>query len=199
MAGQIEIITGPMFAGKTEELIRRLTRVQYAGQKAIVFKPEIDNRYEQNKVCSHSGKQIDCIVTNTLNDIWEQGQNYDVIAIDEIQFLPTRDEILINQQHVEIRIDDLLNKLADMGKRIIVTGLDLDFRGKPFVNTMYIMAIAEKVDKLTAICMQCGNLATRSQRLIDGKPAHYLDPIIVVGAEETYEARCRKCHAVVED
>lgn len=182
--GRIEVITGPMFAGKTEELIRRLTRAQYANQKIIVFKPEIDNRYSDNKVVSHNGKEIDCIVTDKIDQLHEIINSYDVVAIDEVQFF-------------DISIIKDIKTLADSGIRVIVTGLDTDFRGEPFGIMRDLICIAEKVDKLTAICTQCGKLATRTQRIINGKPAKYTDPVVLIGAKEAYEARCRECHEVI--
>lgn len=199
--GTIEAIVGPMFAGKTEELIRRLTRAQYANQKIIVFKPIIDNRHSEDKIISHNGREIKSIAVNSASDIYEKAikginnlerdnfsrgdLNYDVIAIDEVQFFD--EEILF-----------AVNFLANLGARIIVTGLDMDFKGEPFGVMPNLLAIAERVDKLTAIC-RCGAFATISQRLINGKPAKYDSPTVMVGAEESYESRCRACHEVDYD
>ncbi|MFW6028755.1 MAG: thymidine kinase [Halanaerobiales bacterium] len=195
--GHIELIIGPMFAGKTTELIRRLTRAQYAGQKIIVFKPVIDDRYSESHVVSHNGEKIYSIVTNDFNDIMNISKDYDVIAIDEIQFFPSHGPVVENEQELILGINELLNKLADKGKEIIVTGLDMDFKCEPFTNTMLIAGIAEKIDKLTAICINCGAPATRSQRLVNGKPAYSTDPSIIIGGKESYEARCRKCHKIL--
>ncbi|MBT1279101.1 thymidine kinase [Thermoanaerobacter sp. AC272] len=182
--GFIEVIVGPMFSGKSEELIRRIKRAQIAKQKVQVFKPAIDNRYSIDKVVSHNGTNINAISVVKASEIIEHlEEDTDVIAIDEIQFF---DHLLV----------DVVREIADLGKRVICAGLDMDFRGEPFGPTPDVMAIAESVDKLTAICVKCGNPATRTQRLINGKPARYDDPIILVGAYETYEARCRKCHEV---
>ena len=182
--GFIEAIVGPMFSGKSEELIRRIKRAQIAKQKVQVFKPAIDNRYSIDKVVSHNGTNINAISVVKASEIIEHlEEDTDVIAIDEIQFF---DHLLV----------DVVREIADLGKRVICAGLDMDFRGEPFGPTPDVMAIAESVDKLTAICVKCGNPATRTQRLINGKPARYDDPIILVGAYETYEARCRKCHEV---
>jgi thymidine kinase len=182
--GFIEVIVGPMFSGKSEELIRRIKRAQIAKQKVQVFKPAIDDRYSIDKVVSHNGTNINAISVVKASEIIEHlEEDTDVIAIDEIQFF---DHLLV----------DVVREIADLGKRVICAGLDMDFRGEPFGPTPDVMAIAESVDKLTAICVKCGNPATRTQRLINGKPARYDDPIILVGAYETYEARCRKCHEV---
>lgn len=193
--GSIEVITGPMYSGKTEELIRRLIRVQYAKQKSIVFKPKIDDRYSLDKVVSHNGKEIKSIVPQRIEDILIEYKktDYDVVAFDEIQFFP--------RCNFENTIDmiDLINHMADNGSRVIVAGLDMDFRGKPFGIMADLLCIAEKVDKLTAICTRCGSLATRTQRLVDGKPAHFKDPTVLIGATEVYEARCRNCHEVRRD
>jgi len=182
--GFIEVIVGPMFSGKSEELIRRIKRAQIAKQKVQVFKPAIDDRYSIDKVVSHNGTNINAISIVKAYEIIELlEEDTEVIAIDEIQFF-------------DHSIVDVVREIADLGKRVICAGLDMDFRGEPFGPTPDIMAIAESVDKLTAICVKCGNPATRTQRLINGKPAKYDDPIILVGAQETYEARCRKCHEV---
>jgi len=182
--GFIEVIVGPMFSGKSEELIRRIKRAQIAKQKVQVFKPAIDDRYSIDKVVSHNGTNINAIsVVKAFEIIELLEEDTEVIAIDEIQFF-------------DHSIVDVVREIADLGKRVICAGLDMDFRGEPFGPTPDVMAIAESVDKLTAICVKCGNPATRTQRLINGNPAKYDDPIILVGAHETYEARCRKCHEV---
>jgi len=186
--GWIETITGPMFAGKTEELIRRITRADIADQNILVFKPKIDNRYKNDKIVSHNGNEIKSYVVDNTQDILsfigKPYNKYDVIAIDEIQFIKGDN------------ITDLLNTLANNRIRVITTGLDMDFRGEPFSNMPEVITVSEKVDKLTAICNKCGNVATRTQRIVDGEPASYSDPTVIVGASESYEARCRKCHEV---
>ncbi|WP_143588994.1 MULTISPECIES: thymidine kinase [unclassified Thermoanaerobacterium] len=182
--GYIEVVTGPMFSGKSEELIRRIKRAKIAKQKVQVFKPAIDDRYSIDKVVSHNGDNMHAIAIVKASDILKYAEeDTDVFAIDEVQFFDSE-------------IVDIVKEIADSGKRVICAGLDMDFRGEPFGPTPELMAIAEFVDKLTAICMKCGNPATRTQRLINGKPANYDDPIIMVGAKESYEARCRKCHEV---
>ena len=182
--GWIELICGSMFSGKTEELIRRVKRAQIAQQKVQVFKPVLDDRYEVEKVSSHDGLHWDAITVRDAKQILTLvGEDTDVIAIDEIQFF-------------DWTIADVCQDLADRGKRVILAGLDMDFRGEPFGPMPLLMAQAEAVDKLQAICVICGAPASRTQRLIDDKPANYDDPVILVGASEVYEARCRRCHEV---
>lgn len=178
--GWIELIVGPMFSGKSEELIRRIKRSIIANQKVIVFKPSIDNRYEKDKIVSHNGIKIEALIVNDPWEIYQKSQNFDVIGIDEAQFF--------DNQLIEV-----VEKLADNGKRVIIAGLDQDFRGEPFSIIPHLMAIADSVDKLHAICVICGAVATKSQRLINGKPAPYNSPTIVIGANEIYQPRCRKC------
>jgi thymidine kinase len=184
--GYIEVVIGPMYSGKSEELIRRLKRAKIAKQNVIVFKPGIDDRYSKDDVVSHSGYAINAVAIQKSSQIYDYIQNdTQVVGIDEVQFFD--DEI------VDIAID-----LANKGIRVIAAGLDMDFKGEPFGPTPRLLAVAEFVDKIQAICSVCGQPATRSQRLIDGKPAKYDAPIIQVGAVESYEARCRKCHVVGE-
>lgn len=186
-SGWIEVITGPMYCGKSEELIRRVRRVKYARQKVKVFKPIIDNRYSKSGVVSHSGDSIEAIPINHPEEIINRlDKSIDIIAVDEVQFFPAE-------------IVEILEELADMGKRVILAGLDRDFRGVPFGPMPELMARAEYVEKLHAICVICGDPATRTQRLIDEKPASYNDPIILVGTQDVYEARCRRCHQVLKD
>jgi thymidine kinase len=183
-SGWIEVICGSMFSGKSEELIRRVNRARIAKQKVQVFKPSIDDRYHHSAVVSHNGTQEDAWAVESAAAIIELvDPDTEVVAIDEVQFF---DEQII----------DVCNTLADRGIRVIVAGLDLDFRGKPFGPTPVLMAMAEYVDKLQAICVKCGNPANRTQRLINGHPAYASDPVILVGAAESYEARCRHCHEV---
>ena len=182
--GWIEVITGPMFAGKTEELIRRVKRLEFAKQNVVVFKPVIDNRYAMAEVVSHNHNRTKSISISSSSEILKNVQDdTDVVAIDEIQFL--------DEEAVAI-----CEYLADQGKRVIVSGLDRDFRGEPFSFMPKLLAIAEDVTKLTAICVVCHTPATRTQRILNGKPANYTDPIILVGALDSYEARCRHCHQV---
>ena len=183
-SGSIEVICGSMFCGKTEELIRRLRRAVIARQNVQVFKPIIDNRYQVAKVASHNGEAFEATPVNSILELKSLlNQETTVIGIDEAQFF---DEELIS----------LIQMFADKGIRVILAGLDTDFRGEPFGIMPQVMAMAERVDKLHAICMVCGEHASRTQRLVNGKPARYDDPIIIVGASELYEARCRKHHEV---
>lgn len=182
--GWIEVITGPMFAGKTEELIRRVKRLEYAKQNILVFKPSLDNRYAQNEVVSHNNNRTRSINIHVASEIMKYVEpETNVVAIDEVQFL---DEEAV----------DICEYLADHGIRVIVSGLDRNFRGEPFSFMPKLLAIAEDVTKLSAICVVCHTPATRTQRIVNGKPANYNDPIILVGAKDTYEARCRHCHQV---
>jgi thymidine kinase len=178
--GWIELIVGCMFSGKSEEMIRRVKRALIANQKVIVFKPHLDNRYEKDKVVSHNGIKIKALVVNSPKEIYNKSKGFDVIAIDEAQFF--------NHELIEV-----VEKLADENKRVIIAGLDQDFRGEPFSIMPHLMAIADSIDKLHAICVICGAVATKSQRLIEGEPAPYNSPTIVIGAIETYQPRCRKC------
>lgn len=185
--GYIEVVIGPMYSGKSEELIRRLKRAKIAKQNVVAFKPSIDNRYSDEDVVSHSGSSIDAIPIKSAKEIYSYiDGDTEVIGIDEVQFF--------ENEIVDIAID-----LADKGIRIIAAGLDMDFKGEPFGPTPRLLAVAEFVDKLQAVCVICGNPAHRTQRLINGNPAKYDDPIILVGATESYEARCRQCHVIIKD
>jgi thymidine kinase len=182
--GSLEVITGSMFCGKTDELIRRLRRAKIARQKVQVFKPVIDNRYTVEKVTSHAGSEFDAQPIQYAREILERLEpDTTVVGIDEAQFFD--DEIIVIAQ-----------TLADRDVRVIIAGLDTDFRGEPFGPMPALMAKAEVVDKLHAICMICGEPASRTQRLVDGQPARYDDPVVIIGAAELYEARCRKHHIV---
>ncbi|MBI4761513.1 MAG: thymidine kinase [Chloroflexota bacterium] len=182
--GSIEVVCGSMFSGKTDELIRRLVRAVIAKQKVQVFKPAIDVRYALEKVTSHTGSNFDAIPVEKAADIPKKLEaDTTVVGIDEAQFFDP--EIVIVTQ-----------KLAERGIRVIIAGLDMDFRGEPFGPMPILMSMAERVDKLHAICMVCGDEASRTQRLVNGKPARYNDPVVIVGASELYEARCRKHHEV---
>ncbi|PSQ46534.1 thymidine kinase [Halobacteriales archaeon SW_6_65_15] len=161
-SGWIEVITGCMFSGKTEELLRRLRRAEIAGQDVAVFKPSLDDRYGEETVGSHDGRQWEATVVDPEEHVWD--------------------------------VADELN-----GEEIVVSGTDQTFRGEPFEPLPRLVSLAEYVDKYQAICSQCGEPATRNQRLIDGEPAHVDDPTIMVGATESYEARCRNCHTLRTD
>ncbi|CEP82495.1 thymidine kinase [Paraclostridium sordellii] len=182
--GYIEVVIGPMYSGKSEELIRRLKRARIAKQNVVVFKPIIDDRYSKEDVVSHSGYTINAIPIKDSSEMMDYiNDDTQVVGIDEVQFF-------------DDKIVDEAIKLADNGVRVIAAGLDMDFKGEPFGPTPRLLAVAEFVDKIQAICSVCGQPATRSQRLINGEPARYDEPIIQVGAVESYEARCRKCHLV---
>lgn len=189
-SGWVEVITGCMFSGKTEELLRRLRRAEIAGQSVAVFTPALDDRYGETTIGSHSGHRWDAhVVESEGEDVWtvvDDLNGEEVVAIDEANFF---DDHLV----------DVCEHLADDGRRVIVSGLDQTFRGEPFDPLPQLVALAEYVDKLRAICTVCGEPATRNQRLVDGQPAHVDDPTIVVGAEESYEARCRNCHTLRSD
>ena len=182
--GTIEVICGSMFAGKTEELIRRVKRMMYAKENVVILKPRIDDRYSKNEIVSHANSRIKSYCIDKSKDILNYiNDDVDAVVIDEVQFLD--DEVV-----------QIAEYLADLGKRVICAGLDRDFRGEPFGSMPKLLAIAEDVTKLTAICVKCGSPATRTQRIINGEPANYTDPIVLVGAKESYEPRCRKCHEV---
>lgn len=184
--GWIEVIAGSMYAGKTEELLRRIRRIEYAKKDIIVFKPCIDNRYSNDEVVSHNNSRVRSVNISNSSEVYEHLKEklpY-AIAIDEVQFL-------------DKGIVEVCEHFANLGVRVIVAGLDKDFRGEPFGVMPELLARAEFVTKLDAICQVCGAPATRTQRLINGVPAHYDDPIIMVGAKEQYEARCRHCHVVL--
>lgn len=184
--GQIEIICGPMFAGKTEELIRRANRLEYAKKKYLVFKPTIDDRYSTTEIVSHSKYRKNSICIQNSNDILKYlNDGVQAVIIDEVQFF---DDNIVN----------VAEWLADKGLRVICGGLDCDFKGNPFPIVSALLARAESVTKLSAICNVCGQPATRTQRIIDGQPAYEDDPIILVGATEAYEPRCRRCHMVLK-
>ena len=182
--GSIEVITGSMFSGKTDELIRRLRRARIARQSVQVFKPAIDNRYAVEKVTSHAGSEFEATPVPRAADIEPLVRpDTTVVAIDEAQFF-------------EPAVGELCQRLAARGVRVIIAGLDQDFRGDPFGPMPQLMALAEHVDKLHAICAICGGEASRTQRLINDQPAWFDDPVVVVGASELYEARCREHHTV---
>ncbi len=182
--GWIEVICGSMFSGKTEELIRRVRRAQIARQRVQVFKHQLDDRYATGYVASHAGSQLEAIPVRNAEELAAYlNPETEVVAIDEAQFF-------------DWGLVELCEALADSGKRVIVAGLDQDFRGEPFGPMPVLMAKAEHITKLHAICAVCGAPASRSQRLIEGRPAHYDDPVILVGARERYEPRCRVCHKV---
>ncbi|WP_442596936.1 thymidine kinase [Neobacillus sp. D3-1R] len=183
-SGWVEVICGSMFSGKSEELIRRVRRTQFAKQNIVVFKPQLDNRYADEAVVSHNGTSTMAIPIAHSKEIFDHiDASIDVIAIDEVQFF-------------DDEITKVVQQLADSGHRVIVAGLDQDFRGEPFGPIANLLSIAELVTKLQAVCAVCGSPASRTQRLINGRPASFHDPIILVGASEAYEPRCRHHHEV---
>jgi len=182
--GWVEVVAGVMFSGKSEELIRRVRRAMIARKKVQVFKSHLDERYAGiYKVSSHDGRTVDAIPIDSTSQIARAIEpDTQVVAVDEAQFLDSS-------------IVELATALAGRGMRVILAGTDTDFRGEPFGPMPELMAIAELVDKLHAICVVCGHPASRNQRLIEGRPARYDSPIIMVGGQESYEARCRSCHS----
>lgn len=183
-SGWVEVICGSMFSGKSEELIRRLRRATYGNLSVRVFKPALDDRYADDAIVSHNGTTIIAHAVKSATAILAyRNSDVDIIGIDEVQFFD--DEI--------VQVADIL---ANSGIRVILAGLDTDFRGEPFGPMPKLMSLAEAVTKLNAICPICGSPASRTQRLINGKPASYNDPVILVGASESYEPRCRHHHEV---
>ena len=179
--GWLEVICGPMFSGKSEELIRRLRRAEIAGQRVVIFKPRIDDRYDVTDVVSHAGARMQAVPIASVSELAERAAGIDVVGIDEAQFLGCG-------------IVSCALHLADRGTRVIVAGLDQDFRRLPFGPMPELLSHAEFVDKLQAVCHRCGGPATTTQRLVDDTPAPYSGETVVVGAAEQYEARCRGCH-----
>jgi len=175
--GWIEVITGCMFSGKTEELIRRLRRAKIAKQKVVIFKPNIDTRYSTNSIVSHSEQSLPSILIRDVNEILDLVEDAQVIGIDEAQFFSND-------------LVSVCNQLADNGKRVIVAGLDMDYRGVPFEPIPQILSVAEYITKSLAICVECGNPADRTQRKTTSSER------VIVGAADVYEARCRKCHYI---
>jgi thymidine kinase len=179
--GWLEVICGPMFSGKSEEMIRRLRRAEIAGQRVVIFKPRIDDRYDETDVVSHAGARMRAVPISGAAELRERAAGFDVVGIDEAQFL--------GEGIVECALD-----LVEEGTRVVVAGLDQDFRRLPFGPMPALLAHAEFVDKLQAVCHRCGGPATTTQRLVDGRPAPYAGETVLVGAAEQYEARCRSCH-----
>ena len=185
--GWIEVVSGVMFSGKSEELLRRLRRALIAKKQVQVFTSRLDDRYGgADRLSSHDGSNIQAIPVRSSRELKDLvSPETDVVGIDEVQFLDSE-------------IVSVVRWLAERNVRVIVAGTDMDFRGEPFGPMGELMAIAEVVDKLHAICVRCGDLATRNQRLVNGEPAPAEGPVIQVGGAETYEARCRNCHEVPE-
>jgi thymidine kinase len=179
--GWLEVICGPMFSGKSDEMIRRLRRAEIAGQRVVIFKPLIDDRYDATDVVSHAGARMQALPISSAAEIADEARGFDVVGIDEAQFLG--EGVVMTALH-----------LAARGVRVVVAGLDQDFRRRPFGPMPELLAHAEFVDKLQAVCHRCGGTATTTQRLVNGEPASYSGDTVVVGAAEQYEARCRGCH-----
>lgn len=182
--GWLEVIAGVMFSGKSEELLRRVRRAVIAKKRVQVFKSHIDDRYGVYTITTHDGLSVEAVPVDSSAEIMRQVEaDTSVVAVDEAQFL-------------DAGIVEVCTALANRGLRVIVAGTDTDFRGEPFGAMPALLAVAEVVDKLHAICVRCGDPACRNQRLIDGRPARHDSPTIMVGGSETYEARCRHCHEV---
>ena len=179
--GWLEVVCGPMFSGKSEELIRRLRRAEIAGQRALIVKPRIDDRYDIGHVVSHAGAKMRAVAVSRSEEIVGLADGYDAVGIDEVQFFAPE-------------IVGVIERLVERGSRVVAAGLDQDFRGLPFGTLPELLCRAELVDKLQAVCHRCGGPATMTQRLVDGRPASADGETIVVGALEQYEARCRTCH-----
>ena len=184
--GWLEVVCGPMFSGKSEELIRRLRRAEIAGQRALIVKPLIDDRYEVGHVVSHAGAKMRAVAVASSAEVRRLAAGYDAVGIDEVQFF---DESII----------EAIDQLVSAGARVVAAGLAQDFRGRPFGSMPTLLCIAEFVDKLEAVCHRCGGPATMTQRLVDGRPAPFGGETIQVGALDSYEARCRACFEPGED
>ena len=183
--GWLEVVCGPMFSGKSEELIRRLRRAEIAGQRALIVKPRIDDRYDIGHVVSHAGAKMRAVAVGRPEEIPGLAEGYAAVGIDEVQFFGES-------------IVGVIEQLVERGARVVVAGLDQDFRGLPFGSLPELLCRAELVDKLQAVCHRCGGPATMTQRLVDGEPAPADGETIVVGALDSYEARCRSCHQLAD-
>jgi thymidine kinase len=184
--GWLEVVCGPMFSGKSEELIRRLRRAEIAGQRALVVKPALDNRYDVAHVVSHAGAKMRAVAAEHTADVPRLANGYDAVGIDEVQFF---DDSIVHA----------IEELVARGTRVVAAGLAQDFRGMPFGSMPTLLCVAEFVDKLEAVCHRCGGPATMTQRLLDGQPAPFGGETIQVGALDSYEARCRACFEPGED
>lgn len=188
MLGYLEVICGGMFSGKSSELIRRINRAKYARKDVMLFKPSLDGRYHSMNIVAHDSRQHEAVAVTNIADILPLvSPQVDIVAIDEVQFFASEATI------------EVVEKLLSLGKKVIIAGLDMDFAGRPFGAMPHLLAIANEVDKLRAICIRCGSKGYISQRLVDGRPASMHDPQIQVGGVESYEARCRLCWALKED
>jgi thymidine kinase len=180
--GWLEVVCGPMFSGKSEELIRRLRRAEIAGQRVLIVKPRIDDRYDVAHVVSHAGAKMRAVAAESSREVLRLAAGYDVVGVDEAQFF-------------DDGIVDVVRELVARGLRVVAAGLDTDFRAEPFGSMPTLLSIAEFVDKLQAVCHRCGGTATRTQRLLGGEPAPFSGATIQVGALDSYEARCTACYA----
>jgi thymidine kinase len=181
--GWLEVVCGPMFSGKSEELIRRLRRAEIAGQRALIVKPVVDSRYDVGHVVSHAGARMRAVTASSSAEVVRLTAGYDAVGFDEVQFFD--DEIV-----------EAIESLVAGGTRVVAAGLAQDFRCQPFGAMPTLLAVAEFVDKLEAVCHRCGGPATLTQRLLDGRPAPLDGEIVQIGALDSYEARCRACHSV---
>ena len=184
--GWLEVVCGPMFSGKSEEMIRRLRRAEIAGQRVVIFKPKIDDRYDAADIVSHAGVRMRGVAVGSVAELLSRARGFEVVGIDEVQFF-------------EPSVVEAALSLAEGGTRVVVAGLDRDFRREPFGPMPLLLAHAEFVDKLQAVCHRCGEPATTTQRLVDGRPAPYSGDTVVIGAAEQYEARCRDCHVAGQE
>ena len=181
--GWLEVICGPMFSGKSEELIRRLRRAEIAGQRALIVKPLVDDRFDVGHVVSHAGAKMQAVTAVSGAEVLRLAGGYDAVGIDEVQFF-------------DDGIVDAVAALVARGTRVVAAGLAQDFRGEPFGSMPTLLCVAEFVDKLEAVCHRCGGPATLTQRLLDGRPAPFDGATVQIGALDSYEARCRDCHSV---
>ena len=179
--GWLEVVCGPMFSGKSEELIRRLRRAEIAGQKALIVKPAVDDRYDVGHVVSHAGAKMRAVTTRSGAEVACLSAGYDAVGIDEVQFF-------------DDGIVEAITAIVARGARVVAAGLAQDFRGEPFGSMPTLLCVAEFVDKLEAVCHRCGGPATMTQRLVDGDPAPFSGETVVIGALDSYEARCRACY-----
>jgi thymidine kinase len=179
--GWLEVVCGPMFSGKSEELIRRLRRAEIAGRRTLIVKPQVDDRYDVTYVVSHSGARLRAVAAESAADVLRLSEGYEVVGVDEAQFF---DEGIVAA----------VETMVARGARVVAAGLDTDFRHEPFGAMPTLLALAEFVDKLQAVCHRCGGPATRTQRLVDGEPAPFAGETIQIGALDSYEARCAACY-----
>jgi thymidine kinase len=180
--GWLEVVCGPMFSGKSEELIRRLRRAEIAGQRALIVKPALDDRYDVGHVVSHAGAKMRAVTAFSSAEVLRLAGGYDAVGIDEVQFF-------------DAGIVQVIEALVDRGSRVVAAGLAQDFRAEPFGAMPTLLCVAEFVDKLEAVCHRCGGPATLTQRLVDGEPAPLDGATVQIGALDSYEARCRACYA----